>query len=217
MLFRSDAGGLLEGPRRGMRIDRFLPWLDFKRGMGLPDFRDPDWMIGDPLPVSPEEVAAEPFYNSWLYTGPDDFLLRGMGIKPSRKGVRRGPDIEAYWRACGAIAKAIPTAEQRMLFDASRLEGTRHEAMPKAPSPAERSVPSWYRPSALIVASYPAVGASVAWIEVWPHPHDAGRAHVFAHVNTLKGWQHYAAPPDGYLPEEIDAALGHWCDAACLP
>jgi hypothetical protein len=86
-----DSGGLLEGPKRGIRVDRVLNWLEFKRGGGLPDMRDPSWVIGDPQPVTPEEIAAEPHYNTWLFSSPDDYRRRGLGIIPrpnAEKGVK---------------------------------------------------------------------------------------------------------------------------------
>jgi len=77
-----DSGGLLGGPKRGIRVDRLLWLFDFKRGGGLPDMRDPTWLIGDPQPVTPEEIAAEPDFNTWLFSGADDYRRRGMGIVP---------------------------------------------------------------------------------------------------------------------------------------
>lgn len=80
-----DSGALLEGPKRGIRVDR-LSWLfDYKRGGGLPDMRDPSWEIGEPLPVTPEEIAAEPDYNTWLFSSPEDYRRRGLGIVSARK------------------------------------------------------------------------------------------------------------------------------------
>jgi hypothetical protein len=207
-----DSGGLLEGPKRGIRADRLLWLFDHKRGGGLPDIRDPSWVIGDPQPVPPEEIAAEPGYNTWLFSSPDDYRRRGMGILPSEK---TSPAINSFMQACMAIAKAIPTSERRELFDASREEGTKHEALPAVP-PVSGAQPSWYRPSALIVAAHPAEGPTLAWVEVWPHPRDGSRAHVYAHVKTGDEWTHYAAPPEGYRPEELEAVLDRWCESMGL-
>ena len=81
-----DSGAMLEGPKRGIRVDRLLWLFDFKRGGGLPDMRDPSWrVIHDPQPVPPEEIAAEPDYNTRLFSSPDDYRRRGMGIVPRTK------------------------------------------------------------------------------------------------------------------------------------
>ena len=80
-----DSGGLLEGPKRGIRADRLLWLFDHKRGGGLPDMRDPSWVIGDPQRWTPEEIAAEPDFNTWLFSSPDDYRRRGMGIVPRTK------------------------------------------------------------------------------------------------------------------------------------
>jgi hypothetical protein len=80
-----DCGGILEAPKRGLRVD-FLPsWFDSRRGAGLPDMRDTDWLIGDALPVTPEEIAAEPHFNTWLFADEDEYLRRGLGITPTQK------------------------------------------------------------------------------------------------------------------------------------
>ena len=207
------SGGLLEGPKRGIRVDRLLWLFDFKRGGGLPDMRDPTWLFsGDPQPVTPEEIAAEPDYNTWLFSGPDDYRRRGMGIvtaTPKEEG-------KAFLLACMAIAKAIPAHERRELFDASREHGTRVEPMPAVPPVSEQAQPSWYRPSALVVAAHPSEGPTLAWVEVWPHPRDGSRAHVYAHVKTGDEWTHYTAPPDGYLPQELETVLVSWCESVGL-
>ena len=207
-----DSGGLLEGPKRGIRADRLLWLFDHKRGGGLPDMRDPSWVIGDPQPWTPEEIAAEPDFNTWLFSSPDDYRRRGMGIvtaTPKEEG-------KAFLRACMAIAKAIPAHERRELFDASREHGTRVEPMPAVSPVSEQAQPSWYRPSALVVAAHPSEGPTLAWVEVWPHPRDGSRAHVYAHVKTGDEWTHYTAPPDGYLPQELETVLVSWCESVGL-
>lgn len=208
-----DSSGLLEGPKRGIRVDR-LSWLfDFKRGGGLPDMRDPSWVIGDPKAMTPEEIAAQPDFNTWLFRDEDDYRRRGMGIMSA---MTPKEERNAFARACMAIAKAIPAHERRELFDASREHGTSVEAMPAAPPVAEPAPPSWYRPSALVVAAHPSEGPTLAWVEVWPHPRDGSRAHVYAHAKIGEEWTHYTAPPDGYLPQELETVLVSWCESVGL-
>ena len=79
-----DCGGILEAPKRGVRVDFVPRWLDSKQGLGLPDMRDPSWNIAA-VPATPEEIAAEPDYNTFLFVGPDDYRRRGMGIVPRTK------------------------------------------------------------------------------------------------------------------------------------
>ena len=119
-----DSGGLLEGPKRGIRVDR-LSWLfDFKRGGGLPDMRDPSWVIGDPKAMTPEEIAAEPDFNTWLFRDEDDYRRRGMGIMSAMTPAMRDRAGEAHARACMSLAKAIPGKAERRLFDEDRAVGT---------------------------------------------------------------------------------------------
>jgi hypothetical protein len=39
---------------------------------------------------------------------------------------------------------------------------------------------------------------------------------VYAHVKTGDEWTHYTAPPDGYLPQELETVLVSWCESVGL-
>jgi hypothetical protein len=213
-----DCGGILEAPKRGVRIDFIPRWLDSKRGLGLPDMRDPSWVIGDPQPVPPEEIAAEPDYNTWLFSSPDDYRRRGMGIVTAWPPAKHGRAGEAYARACMSLAKAIPGRAERQLFDEANAAETASLVPPPSTSGTGAVTPVWYRPGSLIVGRHE---PTRSWFEVWPHPVHASRVHVIVHVCSpwLPApiqWTHFELPPDGIGSDELEGLLER-AEVANLP
>lgn len=85
--FPGDEGGTLVGPKRGIRSDFLICSMEMQCVNGMPSLNDPGWEIGRE-PVDAAVLAAEPFYNSWLYADDDDYRRRGMGINPRRRKAR---------------------------------------------------------------------------------------------------------------------------------